>query len=52
MNTTRNNVAKVELAVYALKVRGGEAPPTLLIQQQPMTDWEDSTHHSDDEGYY
>ncbi|XP_028170153.1 translin-associated protein X [Ostrinia nubilalis] len=52
MNTTRNNVAKVELAVYALKVRGGEAPPTLLIQQPPMNDWEESAHHSDDEGYY
>lgn len=51
MNTTRNNVSKVELAVYALKVRGGEAPPKLLLQpSQP--DWEDTTNHSDDEGYY
>ncbi|XP_047503544.1 translin-associated protein X [Pieris napi] len=49
MSTTRNNVFKVESAVYALKVRGGEAPPTLLLAAQP--DWE-RNNHSDDEGFF
>ncbi|XP_004927402.1 translin-associated protein X [Bombyx mori] len=49
MNTTRSNVAKVESAVYALQVRGGETP-MLLLQIPPHESWEDV--HSDDEGYY
>lgn len=49
MSTTRNNVAKVEAAVYALRVRGGEAPPLLLLPVKP--EW-DAIEHSDDEGYY
>lgn len=49
MSTTRNNVYKVEAAVYALRVRGGEAPPTLLVPTKP--DWE-QRDHSDDEGYF
>ncbi|OWR54721.1 putative translin associated factor X [Danaus plexippus plexippus] len=48
MTTTRNNVNKVEAAVYALRVRGGEAPPLLLIQSKP--EWD--VDHSDDEGFY
>ncbi|XP_038223475.1 translin-associated protein X [Zerene cesonia] len=48
MSATRSNVFKVESAVYALRVRGGEAPPTLLLANQP--DWEHN--HSDDEGFY
>ncbi|XP_072947337.1 translin-associated protein X [Epargyreus clarus] len=47
MNTTRNNVAKVEAAVYALRLRGGEAPPLLLLTRLPEPE-----HHSDDEGFY
>ncbi|XP_045450748.1 translin-associated protein X [Melitaea cinxia] len=49
MTTTRNNVAKVEAAVYALRVRGGEAPPLLLLPAKP--EWE-VMEHSDDEGFY
>ncbi|XP_050351456.1 translin-associated protein X [Nymphalis io] len=49
MSTTRNNVAKVEAAVYALRVRGGEAPPLLLLPVKP--EW-DTIEHSDDEGFY
>ena len=46
---TRANVNKVEMAVYALRVRGGETPAPLLLPAAP--DWE-APHHSDDEGYY
>lgn len=49
ISTTRNNVFKVESAVYALRVRGGEAPPTLLLASKP--DWE-RNDHSDDEGFF
>ncbi|CAK1550910.1 unnamed protein product [Leptosia nina] len=49
LSTTRNNVFKVESAVYALRVRGGEAPPTLLLAAKP--DWE-RNDHSDDEGFF
>ncbi|CAH2269980.1 translin-associated protein X [Pararge aegeria] len=49
MSVTRNNLAKVEAAVYALRVRGGEAPATLLLAPKP--DWE-ADQRSDDEGYY
>ncbi|KAJ2944179.1 hypothetical protein O0L34_g18156 [Tuta absoluta] len=54
MSTTRANVAKVEQAVYALRVRGGEAPPTLLLLAPPHHEWEkDNTSTlSDDEGFY
>lgn len=52
MSTTRANVAKVETAVYALRVRGGEAPPTLLLPPPTPNDWENHGHHSDDEGFY
>ncbi|XP_075978574.1 translin associated factor X [Anticarsia gemmatalis] len=53
LNVTRANVFKVEMAVYALRVRGGEAPPTLLLPAAPA-EWEASgtTNFSDDEGYY
>lgn len=48
---TRANVNKVEMAVYALRVRGGETPaPLLLPAAQP--DWEAAGNLSDDEGYY
>lgn len=50
MSTTRMNVSKVEGAVYALRVRGGEAPPPLLLPPPMPTEWEN--HHSDDEGFY
>ncbi|XP_041987234.1 translin-associated protein X [Aricia agestis] len=49
MSVTRANVFKVETAVYALQVRGGEAPPTLLVANKQ--DWE-HREHSDDEGYF
>ncbi|KAJ0170515.1 hypothetical protein K1T71_013886 [Dendrolimus kikuchii] len=52
MSTTRANVAKVEAAVYALRVRGGEAPPPLLLPPPMPNDWENHGHHSDDEGFY
>lgn len=54
LSVTRTNVAKVEMAVYALRVRGGEAPPTLLLPAAPV-EWEGPTatgNFSDDEGYY
>ncbi|XP_026325109.1 translin-associated protein X [Hyposmocoma kahamanoa] len=51
MGTTRSNVLKVESAVYALRVRGGEAPATLLLPPPQPHDWE-QTNHSDDEGFY
>uniref|UniRef100_A0A2A4K609 Translin-associated protein X n=1 Tax=Heliothis virescens TaxID=7102 RepID=A0A2A4K609_HELVI len=49
--TTRANVNKVEMAVYALRVRGGEAPATLLAAAASASDW-DTPALSDDEGYY
>ncbi|XP_045766801.1 translin-associated protein X [Maniola jurtina] len=49
MTVTRNNVGKVEAAVYALRVRGGEAPPLLLLPAKP--EWE-ADPRDDDEGYY
>ncbi|XP_059050690.1 translin-associated protein X [Achroia grisella] len=53
INVTRANVAKVEGAVYALHVRGGEAPLTHIVPQTTLQqDWDNSTHLSDDEGYY
>ncbi|KAM3957717.1 LOW QUALITY PROTEIN: translin associated factor X [Aphomia sociella] len=53
MNVTRNNVAKVEAAVYALHVRGGEAPSTLIVPPAALQQvWENNTNLSDDEGYY
>ncbi|XP_049874653.1 translin-associated protein X [Pectinophora gossypiella] len=52
MSTTRANVSKVEQAVYALRVRGGEAPPPLLLAPPaPAPDW-DACTADDDEGYY
>ncbi|CAH2039883.1 unnamed protein product, partial [Iphiclides podalirius] len=48
--TTRRNVEKVEAAAYALRVRGGEAPPALLATAQPS--WDSAPAHSDDEGFY
>ncbi|XP_068618461.1 translin-associated protein X [Battus philenor] len=50
LNTTRRNVEKVEAAVYALRVRGGEAPPALLAAAPPS--WDSAPTHSDDEGFY
>ncbi|RVE46173.1 hypothetical protein evm_009177 [Chilo suppressalis] len=50
--TTRSNVSKVELAVYALKVRGGEAPATLLLQPAAPNELEEPLNYSDDEGYF
>ncbi|KAJ8716353.1 hypothetical protein PYW08_013638 [Mythimna loreyi] len=49
--TTRANVNKVEMAVYALRVRGGEAPAPLLLATAPA-EWEAPLNLSDDEGYY
>ncbi|KOB70133.1 putative translin-associated factor X [Operophtera brumata] len=49
--TTRANVSKVEYAVYALRVRGGEAPPSLLLGAAGAGEW-DRHAHSDDEGFY
>lgn len=49
--TTRANVNKVEMAVYALKVRGGETPAPLLLPAAPA-EWEPPINLSDDEGYY
>ncbi|PZC78276.1 hypothetical protein B5X24_HaOG202281 [Helicoverpa armigera] len=49
--TTRANVNKVEMAVYALRVRGGEAPAPLLAAAASAADW-DAPALSDDEGYY
>ncbi|XP_050681075.1 translin-associated protein X [Leptidea sinapis] len=49
MSTTRSNVFKVESAMYALRVRGGEAPPTLLLVEKPEYDHHDA---SDDEGFF
>lgn len=48
--TTRRNVEKVEAAAYALRVRGGEAPPALLAAAPPP--WDSERTHSDDEGFY
>ncbi|VVC90404.1 unnamed protein product [Leptidea sinapis] len=39
----------VESAMYALRVRGGEAPPTLLLVEKPEYDHHDA---SDDEGFF
>lgn len=53
LSVTRANVAKVEMAVYALRVRGGEAPAQLLVPTP--SEWEApqaNTNFSDDEGYY
>lgn len=51
LSTTRANVNKVEMAVYALKVRGGETPAPLLLPAAPA-EWEPPINLSDDEGYY
>ncbi|KAJ8713217.1 hypothetical protein PYW07_013587 [Mythimna separata] len=51
LSTTRANVHKAEMAAYALRVRGGEAPAPLLLAPGPA-DWETPRDLSDDEGYY
>ncbi|XP_013134536.1 PREDICTED: translin-associated protein X [Papilio polytes] len=50
--TTRRNVEKVECAVYALRVRGGEAPPALLARPTSPHAWDAASAHSDDEGFF
>ncbi|XP_037294779.1 translin-associated protein X-like [Manduca sexta] len=54
VNTMRQSVTKVELAVYALRIRGGEAPPQLLLAGHPQSgpDWDTVGNNSDDEGFY
>lgn len=49
-STTRASVAKVEAAVYALTVRGGEAPAPLLLPAPPPDHWE--RDRDEDEGFY
>ncbi|XP_023953942.1 translin-associated protein X [Bicyclus anynana] len=45
----RTNVSKVEGAIYAMHVRGREAPSTL---DTAAATWDAHDHHSDDEGFF
>lgn len=52
MSMIRGNVSKVEAAVYALRVRGGEAPPALLLPVAPPSMSAGDDGNDSDEGYF